>query len=104
MREIPFDVVDMTNQPNDWQGTLRFALLDVATLGDRVRVDLSDAVGGAVRVRPALAMSCLDQALGDVVFAEHGVERAASGNDFAAVAAEVVGAARLDGRVGSEAP
>lgn len=59
-----FAVEDRTNVPNPWQETLRFGALDLATLRQAIRGDLRLAQGGAVRIAPRLAMTCLDQALG----------------------------------------
>lgn len=53
--------IDLTNQPNPYQGTLRFAYLDHDLLAKAIRDDLADAKEGAVRVTANLAVSCLDQ-------------------------------------------
>jgi adenylosuccinate synthase len=55
-------MVDETNVPNDWQGTLRFAELDVDVLAEAIRADLSDVVGSGINVRHSMAVTCLDQA------------------------------------------
>lgn len=55
------DVVDMTNQPNAYQGSLRFAYLDHDQLAQAIRVDLADVAGARVSVSANLAVSCLDQ-------------------------------------------
>lgn len=55
------DVVDLTNQPNEYQGSLRFAYLDHDKLAHAIRMDLSDAAGAGVHVTARLAVSCLDQ-------------------------------------------
>lgn len=39
--EINADMIDMTNQPNEYQGSLRYAKLDVEKLFDRVNKDFS---------------------------------------------------------------
>ncbi len=54
-------VVDMTNEPNAWQETIRYAHLDVDVLARAVADDLQDARYTGVVVRPSLAVSCLDQ-------------------------------------------
>ena len=57
------DVIDQTNMPNDYQGTLRFAWLDLDLLGRAIAADLSDARRvSEVQVQPRLAVTCLDQA------------------------------------------
>ena len=58
----PFKVVDPTNAPNPWQGTLRFAPLDVGTFAARVRQDVNDATGTGVLLQGSVAVCCLDQA------------------------------------------
>jgi adenylosuccinate synthase len=63
LAEQPFEgIVDATNVPNAWQGTLRFALLDVDLLARTVLDDLGDAKGSGIDVTPSLAINCLDQA------------------------------------------
>lgn len=50
---------DPTNQPNAWQGSLRFAWLDADRLCADIAADLADA--GPLPLRPQLLLSCLDQ-------------------------------------------
>lgn len=57
-----FAIADPTNQPNDWQGTLRFAPLDIDRLVDRIRRDQASVAGLGVAVTPNFVLSCLDQA------------------------------------------
>jgi adenylosuccinate synthase len=58
-------VTDSTNVPNDYQGTLRFAWLDLDLLGCAIAADLSDASRcPEVSIHPRLAITCLDQ-IGD---------------------------------------
>jgi len=66
LSEKPYPgVTDPTNIPNDYQGTLRFAWLDLDLLGRAIAADLSDVGQVAdVSVNPRLAITCLDQ-LGD---------------------------------------
>lgn len=54
------DIVDPTNMPNDWQGSIRLAPLDVDVLAAAVRHDLSRVPAG-VRVTASLALTCADQ-------------------------------------------
>ncbi|WP_395395589.1 adenylosuccinate synthetase [Novosphingobium sp. BL-8A] len=56
-----FKVDDATNQPNPWQETLRFGLLDPQALAHDIRTDLAKAPA-SISVRPSLAVTCLDQA------------------------------------------
>lgn len=56
-------VYDLTNVPHAFQGTLRYALLDVTGLRDRITRDFRDAepLGAKTRIRRAVAVTCLDQ-------------------------------------------
>lgn len=54
------DIVDPTNVPNPWQGTLRSAPLDLDILKKRIFADITD------NVTPHLAITCLDQAKGPI--------------------------------------
>ena len=54
-------VDDPTNAPNDWQGTIRLAPLDLAVLRGAIARDLALAEGSDVVVTAALAVTCLDQ-------------------------------------------
>lgn len=56
-------VVDPTNAPNDWQGTLRLAPLDLGVLRDAIAHDLAVPHRG-ITVHAGLAVTCLDQAEG----------------------------------------
>ena len=53
---------DPTNVPNAWQGSLRFAPLDVDALSARIAADIGDAGGTGVEVAASLTVTCLDQA------------------------------------------
>lgn len=54
-------IEDRTNQPNPWQGSLRFGLLDLGFLRESIQADL-DSAPKSVSVTPSLAVTCLDQA------------------------------------------
>ncbi|MEB2843894.1 adenylosuccinate synthase [Rhizobiales bacterium RZME27] len=56
-------VVDPTNAPNQWQGTLRLAPLDLGMLRGAIAKDLALPRKGIV-VNAGLAVTCLDQATG----------------------------------------
>jgi len=64
-------VVDPTNLPNPWQGSLRFAPLDACFLKTTIHTDLRAAAGSAVTVNASPAITCLDQ-LDDTAFIRHG--------------------------------
>jgi adenylosuccinate synthase len=66
-------IEDRTNIPNEFQGTLRFAHLDLGVLEQAIRTDFADALlfpGVAARLQ--LAVSCLDQVGPAVSFIENG--------------------------------
>jgi adenylosuccinate synthase len=54
------EIVDPTNSPNDWQGTIRAAPLDADILASAIRADLSRG-NLATPVRASIGVSCLDQ-------------------------------------------
>lgn len=56
-------VIDPTNAPNDWQGMLRLAPLDLDVLGKAIAHDL-DRDRAGITVSASLAVTCLDQAEG----------------------------------------
>ena len=55
------NVVDPTNAPNEWQGCLRLAPLDLGLLREAITRDLTVDRNGTT-VRAGLAVTCLDQA------------------------------------------
>lgn len=58
------DIVDMTNMPNPYQGTLRYGLLDMDVLADAIHTDLKVAVHRvkySLDLRLHLGITCLDQ-------------------------------------------
>jgi adenylosuccinate synthase len=55
-----FSMVDPTNQPNDWQGTIRTAPLDVDAVSSAIRHDLGFG-GDGVEVSASIGISCVDQ-------------------------------------------
>lgn len=73
-------LVDETNVDNDWQGSLRFAPLDLSQLGSLISQDVGRAEAAAFLVRtnilePKIVVTCMDQ-LGDRVNIIHmGVPR-----------------------------
>lgn len=79
--ELHFD--DSTNQPNDWQGSLRFAPLDVEEFEKRILEDfkLTDYRVASLPVHStlAVAMTCIDQHPGqpmpNLKYTSHGPTR-----------------------------
>ncbi|MDD3029903.1 MAG: adenylosuccinate synthetase [Alphaproteobacteria bacterium] len=53
-------IVDRTNVPNDYQGSLRFGWLDLDILAQSIRTDLKNATS-ACKVSHGVAVTCLDQ-------------------------------------------
>ena len=96
-RELPAKpypgIVDTTNIPNDYQGALRFADLDLDDLGHAIRTDLSDASAyPALTVNAGLAITCLDQLGGAAIrYYRDGIQHQGSVEDLATAAAETTG-------------
>jgi len=82
------EIVDPTNRPNPWQGTLRFAPLDLDVLREAIAADLSDAASTPLKVNATLGISCVDQIRKTGVLFRNGapihVPRAALGHLIAA--------------------
>ena len=78
--DLPYPgVVDATNVPNAYQGSLRFAWLDLDVLGRAIAEDLAAARRwSALAIRTRLAITCLDQ-VGDgpVTYYRQGVRHQA---------------------------
>lgn len=66
-------IVDLTNQPNAYQGTLRFAYLDHDGLANAIHADVADTLDSAIRIQARLAVTCLDQVGSVAYFWEDGV-------------------------------
>jgi adenylosuccinate synthase len=61
----PYDgIVDPTNIPHPYQGSLRFGLLDLDLLARSVTTDAGDAVAAGIAHGVTLAVTCLDQLAG----------------------------------------
>ncbi|MHA7818875.1 MAG: adenylosuccinate synthetase [Erythrobacter sp.] len=83
-----FDVDDPTNRPNPWQERLRFGLIDPLLLASRIAVDLADVPQA---VRPALAVTCLDQARSALAWLQDANLLTGSPEDFAAALCDASG-------------
>lgn len=68
-------VVDHTNLPNSWQGSLRLAPLDLDETARFIRRDLAVAEEARVRVSPGIGVTCLDQLRGDATLVQEGQRR-----------------------------
>jgi adenylosuccinate synthase len=87
-------VVDLTNVPNPYQGTLRFGWLDLDLLRKTIRNDLGHAEG-MIDVAPALAVTCLDQADDRIQFIHEGVKCVAGAERFLEAVSTAVPSAAL---------
>jgi adenylosuccinate synthase len=54
-------MVDPTNEPNPWQGSIRTAPLDLDAVAGAIRHDLALGEGSGVDIGAALGVSCVDQ-------------------------------------------
>jgi adenylosuccinate synthase len=78
-------IEDATNVPNEFQGTLRFAHLDLDQLERTVRADVADALRHpGIDVTLHLAVGCLDQVGPAVAYRENGALQAAAPEALAA--------------------
>lgn len=55
------NIVDKTNIPNQYQGSLRFAYLDLGVLKDSISKDLKSVNVDGLNLIPSVGISCLDQ-------------------------------------------
>jgi len=85
------EVADPTNRPNDWQGTLRIAPLDMDETAAFIRRDLAAAEGSGVRVIPGIGVSCLDQIQGDAQIWVNGRGMSLPANQVPDLAAKITG-------------
>lgn len=86
-------VVDATNVPNAYQGTLRFGWLDLDTLRSAIAEDLADANRlPRLSIKTRLAITCLDQVGDDKVrYYSGGLQRQASIGEFVTAVPRAVG-------------
>jgi adenylosuccinate synthase len=57
-----FSIVDETNHPNDWQGTIRAAPLDLWLVNRMTSLDVMAATKPGLTITKTIALTCLDQA------------------------------------------
>ena len=62
-----FNIIDLTNVPNAYQGDLRFGLLDVDLLRRTIKRDLNENAKD-IKYKANLAITCLDQVDGDISY------------------------------------
>ena len=77
LNEVPklafAEVVDPTNRPNPWQGTLRFAPLDLDFLRATIADDLGDVAATDIEVDAGIGVTCLDQIRSNAAIIKSGV-------------------------------
>lgn len=66
IKEKPYkNIVDLTNTPNEFQGTLRFAPLDIDILVENIEIDYRKIISKKqfepCNIRKSIAITCLDQ-------------------------------------------
>lgn len=75
----PFpEVVDETNVPNEFQGTMRFGYINLDELNKRIHEDLFSAKVvsiGKAKIHPTINISCMDQLKSNVFFIRDGERR-----------------------------
>lgn len=69
------DVVDPTNAPNAWQGSLRTGALDLDLMASRLRADEEAAADGRVMITRSIGVSCIDQLIAEPRLIIGGEER-----------------------------
>lgn len=84
-------IKDDTNVKNDWQGTLRFGWLDGDLLATSIAKDLSDNKTG-IRLRPGLAVTCLDQLEPEATVISGGGARKTGGEALASLLQKAINA------------
>lgn len=60
------NIVDKTNIPNDFQGSLRFAPLDLDLLKENIENDFKHSLKYDFKIKKSLAITCLDQIDNDI--------------------------------------
>lgn len=85
------DVRDPTNLPNPWQGSLRFAPLDLDFMRTTIADDLSDAEATNITVEPGIGVTCLDQIRSGAEVVKSGVKMTISKPQLAKEIAEAAG-------------
>lgn len=83
-------MVDPTNEPNDWQGTIRTAPLDLDTLADAIGHDLVQ-VAPSIEVRASVGISCVDQVAPQMKIGINGSVQEVRRADLADLVADSVG-------------
>ena len=89
--EMPYaGIVDATNVPNAYQGSLRYSHLDLDILAGAIRDDLSD-LPASIDASTRLLVSCLDQIDGQAAWWSAGERKTASSESLAGSAFDACG-------------
>ena len=89
-------IEDRTNVPNEFQGLLRFAHLDLDLLARTIHTDFADALGRpGIAATLNVAVTCLDQVGQAVTYVEDRMLRTATPDAFAERVARRLGAGML---------
>lgn len=95
------EIIDLTNAPNDWQGVIREAPLDMQLLRDTIRRDILIGRAAGIEIDAGIGVTCLDQIKGSAVLCDQdGLRRA----DKSEVAAEIATGAGLPLHLVSRGP
>jgi adenylosuccinate synthase len=87
-------IVDLTNRPNAYQGSLRFAYLDIDTLADSIVHDIK-CVPQHIDFSHNLSVSCMDQIDNDAIYRVGGKLITSSPERFLDIAQDKTGARSL---------
>jgi adenylosuccinate synthase len=83
---LPYEgIVDKTNIPNDYQGSIRFSYLNLDLMENTLQRDwdsVDQNLHAKIKVKRRIGVSCLDQAL-TVFFYEHNELKSMNNRDFA---------------------
>lgn len=77
------NVVDLTNAPNGWQGTIRHAALDLDLMRDTIDRDIALADGTGIQIDASIGVTCLDQLQGKTYVGDGGRLRCIDVDDVA---------------------
>lgn len=92
--EVPgLSYEDRTNIENEWQGVIRFGHLDIDLIQEAVRGDLKKA--GKLKVRPSLAITCMDQIGAQVDVQYQGRRQQIPRDDLPRILAKAIGAKQV---------
>ena len=73
---------DLTNVPNDWQGNLRFGLLDLDLLNESIENDLKHATDTGITIQANIVVTCVDQVGDTIHFVSDQRKQVANRSDF----------------------